>query len=477
MPPYLSTHFRFLCFLRLWVVAGIFSLIPSISPAGTLVAGDLAPRGAPNSELNVADVLILQRAVMGVITLTDDERLVGDVAPVGNPDGLLNAADVAVLMRAVLGAISLAPITDNDPPSPANTGLISVTDPAGGTSTITGAPGSAAGFSTITLVNYSTGFTTTITTDAAGEFTANAPASAGQVYSLTVTDRAGNTSQTISLAIGSLLELTITAPVDGEQITDDAVLVTGTFSGPSGTAVRVNGQLACLSANSFYAENVALAAGNNDIVAVASAPDGISLTRSLQVDGASPAAILIRADVPCGYATHNVTFQLTDTAEAGIQQFTADFDDDGTIDLTATAAGDYQYSYVTPGVYRAHFTTTDAANTVHAGYQTIVVGDTQTLDAHLRATFSAFLDRLRIGAIDGALNYLAEPMRTKYEPVFREIQGDLPAMVDQLGTLEGGGVNGRIARYTVVRDENGTPVGFPLFFIEDGDGVWRIGDM
>lgn len=459
------------------MAAGIFGLIPSISPAGTLIAGDLAPRGAPDSELNVADVLILQRAVMGAITLTVDERLVGDVAPVGNPDGLLNVADVAVLMRAVLGAVSFVPITDNEPPGPADTGLISVTDPNAGTSTITGSAGSAPGFSTITLVNYSTGFTTTVTTDATGGFTATVPASEGQVYALTITDRAGNTSQSVGIAMDQLLELTITAPAGASQVADDAVLVTGTFSGPPGTAVQVNGQSACISGNAFYAENVPLGAGSNDIVAIASTPDGISLTRSLQVDGAAPAAIQVRADAPCGYAAHNVSFQLADNAGTGIQQFTADFDDDGIVDVSATTPGIYQYTYTTPGAYRAHFTTTDAANTVHTGYQTVVVGEAQTLDAQLRGTFSAFLDRLRVGAIDGALNYLAEPMRTKYEPVFRQMQSDLPVLADQLGTLQGGGVGGRLARYTVVRDESGVTVGFPLFFVEDGDGVWRIGDM
>lgn len=380
-------------------------------------------------------------------------------------------------MRAVLGSVNLAPITDNEPPGPVDTGLISATDPNAGNSTITGSAGSAPGFSTITLVNYSTGFTATVTTDATGAFTATVPASEGQVYALMITDRAGNTSQSVSLGMGQLLELTITAPASASQIADDAVLVTGTFSGPPGTAVQVNGQSACISGNAFYAENVPLGLGNNDIVAIASTPDGITLTRSIQIDGANPAAIQVRADAPCGYAAHNVDFQLAGNAGTGIQQFTADFDDDGIVDVSATTPGTYQYAYATPGVYRAHFTTTDAANTVHTGYQTVVVGDAQTLDAQLRGTFSAFLDRLRVGAIDGALNYLAEPMRTKYEPVFRASQNELSSIVDQLGVLQGGGVGGRVARYTVVRDENGTQVGFPLFFIQDGDGVWRIGDM
>lgn len=74
------------------------------------MTGDLAPIGNPDNVLNVADVLILQRMVLGDLVPSQEQLLVGDVAPVGNPDGELNAADVAVLMRAVHGMVSLPPV-------------------------------------------------------------------------------------------------------------------------------------------------------------------------------------------------------------------------------------------------------------------------------------------------------------------------------------------------------------------------------
>lgn len=102
LPTSIVAHSISARFLSLGIVAGTLGcVLPSITFGGTLVAGDLAPRGAPDSQLNVADVLILQRAVMNLIAPTIDESLAGDVAPLGNPDGVLNAADVAVLMRAV----------------------------------------------------------------------------------------------------------------------------------------------------------------------------------------------------------------------------------------------------------------------------------------------------------------------------------------------------------------------------------------
>lgn len=73
-------------------------------------AGDLAPLGNPDDVLNVADVLILQRLVLGDLVPSQEQLLVVDVAPLGNPDGELNAGDIAVLMRAVHGMVSLPPV-------------------------------------------------------------------------------------------------------------------------------------------------------------------------------------------------------------------------------------------------------------------------------------------------------------------------------------------------------------------------------
>ena len=81
--------------------------------AETVVAGDLAPRAAPDGILNIADISQLQRIVLGLDTAIGDEVLIGDVAPLNSPDGQLNTADILILMRAMLGEISLQDIVLN----------------------------------------------------------------------------------------------------------------------------------------------------------------------------------------------------------------------------------------------------------------------------------------------------------------------------------------------------------------------------
>jgi len=80
--------------------------------------GDVAPRGAPDGQLNAADSLILQRMVLGEIIPTDDEKLIGDVAPLNSPDGKLDAGDLVVQQRAILGLVNLNTIDLSTLPVP-----------------------------------------------------------------------------------------------------------------------------------------------------------------------------------------------------------------------------------------------------------------------------------------------------------------------------------------------------------------------
>lgn len=68
-----------------------------------VTAGDNAPLGARDGVLNAADLVVMERFVLGIVTPTAEELKVADVAPIGAPDGILNVADLVVLERAIFG--------------------------------------------------------------------------------------------------------------------------------------------------------------------------------------------------------------------------------------------------------------------------------------------------------------------------------------------------------------------------------------
>ncbi len=65
--------------------------------------GDLAPLGSPDGVVNVADLLICQRIILGDVTATTLELSHGDLYPVGVPDGIINMSDYIILQKMVLG--------------------------------------------------------------------------------------------------------------------------------------------------------------------------------------------------------------------------------------------------------------------------------------------------------------------------------------------------------------------------------------
>ena len=87
------------------VVAGVAILLYSVaSVAGPLYAdGDLAPAGAPDGQVNLADYLLANRIVLQQVVAGELELAHGDVYPVGAPDGIINIQDLLLIQQRMLG--------------------------------------------------------------------------------------------------------------------------------------------------------------------------------------------------------------------------------------------------------------------------------------------------------------------------------------------------------------------------------------
>lgn len=442
------------------------------------VAGDVAPYGNRDGVLNAGDAVVMQRFAFGLLIPTADELIAGDVAPLGSPDGVINAADVAVHMRAVLGLITLPPIPDEEAPAPADIAFVTVGPSISGIVAVDGASGSVEADATVSLSNLETGEQTVVTAGPDGSFTTNIAALDGQVLSILVTDAAGNTSESVSVSVGDLLSINISSPIIGEIVNDDAVLVTGTFSGPPGTSIVVNGQIACIDGNAFYAENVKLLPGSNTLTATASIADGIAVTDAATVTSTGAAAIQVSAAPTCGFAPHNTDFRVNVSDGTIIQLIEVDFDGDGLYDSSTTdPSAATNNVYAVPGVYQSVIRVTDDQSNQLIFTQQVIVKDVTGTDALLRSIYTGMLDRLRAGSIEGALRAVAPGVIDKYRDIFTTLQADLPVIVDQLGTLQGSAIGQNMAEYVVVRQVGTEYKAFMVYFSRGADGVWRIEGM
>jgi len=460
----------------IWLCAGITrASVPIQGP----IPGDVAPRGAPDGQLNVADVLVLERFILGQATPTPAEKWRCDVAPLGHPDGMLNVADLLLLQRAVLGQIDLPPLIQSSiPPSAPVAKDIFVSSPVNGQVQVTGNAGASQPDTQLVITNYSTGAQVTTTVGSDGSFSVTIGAVTGQVLKLVVVDATGVASASTPIGVGQIIALSVLTPGNGVSIASDQVNVSGTFTGPPNTAITVNGEVAALNGNSFYATNVPLDSGSNVLSVVASISDGITATTIINVTSTAIDLVKIISSATSGFAPLTTSFSIENNTGRALVFVSADFDGDGTTDFSGSdTRSAITYTYALPGVYQASFSVRDDQGHVYSQIIPIVVTASASLDSSLRGVYNNMLTRLRVGAIDGALNAITGGAHDKYLRIFTALSGDMPVIVDQLGTLGDGVIGPDMAEYVVTRTVSGQPRSFLIYFIRGEDGVWRIDEM
>jgi len=65
--------------------------------------GDIAPHGAPDGTVDVADAMVALRIASGLLAPTSSDLARGDVFPRGTPDGVIDLSDVLLILRKAMG--------------------------------------------------------------------------------------------------------------------------------------------------------------------------------------------------------------------------------------------------------------------------------------------------------------------------------------------------------------------------------------
>lgn len=294
---------------------------------------------------------------------------------------------------------------------------------------------------------------------------------------LTAIDKAGNQSSVDLHLTYAAVSVTVTSPVSGATISGDTVLVTGGFQGPANTGITVNGVVASISGNQFYA-NVTLQPGANTITVTATTVDGGAANQVVTVTSTGSLPFSVSTDIQEGIAPLKVKFRVSVTGAILVQSIAADFDGNGTIDFSATDIHTpMEFVYTNAGFYLARITVIDTAGNIFKFDLPVQVNRFTDMDAMLRGIYQGMLDKLKLGNVDGALNAVTAGVYKKYRDVFVALKPSLPAVIPTLGTLSAGTIGDEIAEYVLIRDNGGNPQAFLIYFLRGEDGVWRIDGM
>jgi hypothetical protein len=298
-------------------------------------------------------------------------------------------------------------------------------------------------------------------------------------FTLIARDPAGNqTSLPLRLTYNAV-KVTITDPSAGASLSRTNVLVTGTFQGPPNTGITLNGDVAMVSGNRFFA-NLSLNPGPNTLTAVATTPEGITASDTVivAVNRNSPDPVQISAEPQSGIAPLTVRFSVDNFSGQPSQQIIADFNGDGSNDFsTNDPNAPVEFTYASTGVYRATITVTDSQNTVYSQTVAIVVHDGQQLDQLFNSLWGNMKNALVRGDVNGAAQYLNEGAKRKYQPVFEALKPQFPQIIASYSPLRRILITDSIGEYAIVRTYNGQNRVYLIYFLQDVDGVWRVDAM
>jgi hypothetical protein len=297
------------------------------------------------------------------------------------------------------------------------------------------------------------------------------------IFRISAVDRAGNAATAQRTLNFIPLALSITAPVAGATLSGSSVLVSGTIQGPPNTGIAVNGVVAAIVGDRFYA-SVPIQAGPNVLTAVVKTQDGFTMQQSVSVTGSGPAAVEVSATPQSGLAPFKASFAFSLSPGSSVSSISADFDGNGSFDAgTTNPATPLEFTYTQPGVFQAQFFIREAQGNLMIRTLPIVVLSATVVDQQLRVLWSDFAGALASGNRSAAMQHLTTGAQEKFGPVLDALLPNMPQIVATFSAPVTTSITDRVGEYAVVRQNGARHNVYLIYFLKDADGIWRIDEM
>ena len=292
-------------------------------------------------------------------------------------------------------------------------------------------------------------------------------------------DSVGNEAEaSITITVAEPISIEITSPASGSTVNKSSIIIQGRIYNQTGeVGVVVNGILAEVQGSNF-AVIVPLQICGNTITATATRPDGLQGQAQITINTESQREFVRLTATPTSGILDqtgilNVTFEAEAYLLNPVSSYSWDFNGDGIPEITgieSTVIAQYQ----SPGLYFPRVTVTDNQGNTYTETTMVNVLSRDEMDALLRSKWEGMKGALGQGNINEALNYFIEDSKEEYQEIFELLASQLPALVSAMGEINMVEVKGNMAEYHIKRFQRGLDISYFIYFIKDGNGIWRI---
>ncbi len=274
---------------------------------------------------------------------------------------------------------------------------------------------------------------------------------------------------------GPLLTMEILSPGNGAALNRPDVLVRGRVVNARGneTGVTVNGKLATITGNEFAANHIPLTAGANAIVAEAKDTEGNTASASITVQNVPPGeALKLTANVESGIAPLEVLLVIDSSMELADLPLT--YTGPGEAEVTPRSTSEYRVKLGAEGVY--YFTAHGISGTgPYDDSVAITVVSRTELEPLLKGKWDGMKTAILNGNVDGAMAYFASGIQDRYRAIIDRLgAAKLIGAVSSISDIKVYDLNEGGAEGGALRNETGGIYSYPITFVKDENGIWKI---
>jgi len=271
------------------------------------------------------------------------------------------------------------------------------------------------------------------------------------------------------------ITVTITSPLDNQNVSGLYVIVMGTFTNVKGneTGITVNGKIATVYGTQFVASHVPLVEGAQTVTVTATDTEDTTATASLLITAESAeSAIHLTATPESATAPLEETLRID--APFSVENSSISVDGPGAVEWLSTGTDEYRVKMTAEGVYLFTAHVTGADGTYYEDTVAVTVLNETQLDSLLRAKWEGMKTALVSGDMDKAMEYYHEDTKQGFRDALTALGPQIVSIFtapEQLMLIE---VRDRYATYEYLSHEEVVSYSYPLVFLKDPDGIWRI---